>query len=196
MRTKTMRLIHIAALLGAAATLAWLPGTTEVARADAPGTPTTVNAFGCIVDNAGHVTRPAGSTIVIRQGFSDQPRGVLVDFLGGQTTLLSVNDAQMVDVSDQWSEPVQHLRLSAEMKTPGRIWLQFEVDGDQAGTTLRQTVIFDPNGLAGLAYWYALYPVHHLIFEGMLRRIERAVIASGRGSGPRLAGVGLRAHPG
>jgi hypothetical protein len=107
MRTKTMRLTYIAALLGAAATLAWLPGTTEVARADAPGTPTTVNAFGCIVSNAGHVTRPAGSTIVIRQGFSDHPRGVLVDFLGGQTTLLSVNDAQMVDVSDQWTEPVE-----------------------------------------------------------------------------------------
>ena len=39
---------------------------------------------------------------------------------------------------------------------PGRIWLQFEVNGDQAGTTLRQTAIFDPHGLAGRAYWYAL----------------------------------------
>src|SRR5437899_2587841 len=76
------------------------------------------------------------------------------------------------------------LRLSAEMKTPGRIWLQFEVNDDQAGTTLRQTAIFDPHGLAGLAYWYALYPVHYLIFEGMLRRIERAALASGRGSAP------------
>jgi hypothetical protein len=67
------------------------------------------------------------------------------------------------------------------MKTPGRIWLQFEVDGDQTGATLCQTAIFDPHGLAGLAYWYALYPVHHLVFGGMLRRIRRAAIAS-RGS--------------
>jgi hypothetical protein len=55
--------------------------------------------------------------------------------------------------------------------------LQFEVNGDQAGTTLCQTAIFDPHGLAGLAYWHALYPVHSVIFEGMLRRIGQAVIA-------------------
>jgi hypothetical protein len=79
------------------------------------------------------------------------------------------------------------LRLSAEMKIPGRIWLQFEVNGDDAGTTLRQTAIFDPHGLAGLAYWYALYPVHYLIFEGMLRRIGQAAIASGRSSVPGAA---------
>ena len=88
------------------------------------------------------------------------------------------------------------LRLSAELKTPGRIWLQFEVNGDQTGTTLRQTAIFDPHGLAGLAYWYALYPIHHLIFEGMLRRIQRAAIASGRGSVPRLADARVTARPG
>ena len=76
------------------------------------------------------------------------------------------------------------LRLEAEMKAPGRIWLQFEVDGDQAGATLCQTAIFDPHGLAGLAYWYALYPVHHLIFEGMLRRIGQAAIAVGEAQLP------------
>jgi uncharacterized protein YbjT (DUF2867 family) len=96
------------------------------------------------------------------------------------------------DTLDFWRveafEQDRLLRLSAEMKTPGRIWLQFEVEGDLAGTTLRQTAIFDPHGLAGRAYWYALYPVHYLIFEGMLRRIERAAIACGRCSVPRLAG--------
>ena len=65
---------------------------------------------------------------------------------------------------------------------PGRIWLQFEVDGDEGGATLRQTAIFDPHGLAGLAYCVRPYPVHHFIFEGMLRRIERSAIASRRGS--------------
>jgi Protein of unknown function (DUF2867) len=82
------------------------------------------------------------------------------------------------------------LRLAAELKTPGRVWLQFEVDGDQDGATLRQTAIFDPHGLAGLVYWYALYPVHYLIFEGMLRRIGQAAIASMEGS---VAGTPVRA---
>ena len=40
-----------------------------------------------------------------------------------------------------------------------------------AGSTVRQTAIFDPVGLSGQAYWYVLYPVHRLIFRGMLRRI-------------------------
>ena len=92
------------------------------------------------------------------------------------------------DTLDFWRveafEQDRLLRLGAEMKAPGCVWLQFEVDGDQAGATLCQTAIFDPHGLAGLAYWYALYPVHHLIFEGILRRIGRAAIASGEAQSP------------
>jgi len=92
------------------------------------------------------------------------------------------------DTLDFWRveayEQDRFLRLSAEMKTPGRIWLQFEVEGDQDGSTLWQTAIFDPHGLAGLAYWYALYPVHYLIFEGMLRRIGQAATASAGSSEP------------
>jgi len=69
-------------------------------------------------------------------------------------------------------EPDRLLRLVAEMRIPGRAWLQFEVtplDGDRS--EIRQTAIFDPAGLSGLLYWYALYPVHTLIFNGMLRAI-------------------------
>ena len=77
------------------------------------------------------------------------------------------------------------LRLYAEMKTPGRAWLQFEVQevrgGDDAGgSIIRQTAIFDPMGLTGLLYWYALYPVHQFVFQGMLEGIARA--AEGEGS--------------
>jgi uncharacterized protein YbjT (DUF2867 family) len=86
------------------------------------------------------------------------------------------------DTLDFWRVEVfeqdRLLRLASEMKAPGRIWLQFEVDGDDRGSTLCQTAIFDPQGLAGLAYWYALYPIHYLIFGGMLRRIGQAAIAS------------------
>ena len=60
------------------------------------------------------------------------------------------------------------------MRLPGRAWLQFEVDGDEAGSTVRQTAIFDPVGVAGRLYWYALWPLHQLVFRGMLRGIARA----------------------
>jgi hypothetical protein len=60
------------------------------------------------------------------------------------------------------------------MKLPGRAWLEFEVVGDSFRSTIRQTAIFDPRGLSGLAYWYALYPIHKWMFSGMLRRIAAA----------------------
>ncbi|MGZ3332963.1 MAG: SDR family oxidoreductase [Gemmatimonadaceae bacterium] len=79
------------------------------------------------------------------------------------------------DALDFWRveavEPERLLRLRAEMKVPGRAWLQFEVNGDDAHSTVRQTAIFEPRGVAGLLYWYALYPVHRMIFSGMLRGI-------------------------
>lgn len=80
------------------------------------------------------------------------------------------------DVVDWWRveqyEPGQSLRLLAEMKVPGRAWLEFEVEPNKAqGSIIRQTAIFDPIGLWGLVYWYALYPLHSLMFQGMLRRI-------------------------
>ena len=121
-------------------------------------------------------------------------RGLLDQIVGGVGLRRGRRDPVRLAVGDTldfWRveafEQDRFLRLSAEMKTPGRIWLQFEVNGDDAGTTLRQTAIFDPHGLAGLAYWYALYPVHYLIFEGMLRRIGQAAIASGRSSDPGAA---------
>ena len=65
------------------------------------------------------------------------------------------------------------LRLFAEMKLPGRAWLQFEITRAGANSVIRQTAIFDPVGMFGLLYWYALYPLHELIFRGMLQRIAR-----------------------
>lgn len=85
------------------------------------------------------------------------------------------------DALDFWRveafEPGRLLCLFAEMKLPGRAWLQFEVEADEAGSILRQTAIFDPLGVAGLLYWYVLYPVHRLIFAGMLRSLARSAEA-------------------
>ena len=66
------------------------------------------------------------------------------------------------------------LRLAAEMKVPGRAWLEFEVTEENGETVVRQTALFDPVGLFGIAYWYALYPLHQFVFEGMLRNICKA----------------------
>jgi hypothetical protein len=84
------------------------------------------------------------------------------------------------DTVDFWRveafEPNRLLRLAAEMKLPGRAWLEFDVTGDDSSATIRQTAIFDPVGLVGLAYWYALYPLHLLVFGGMLRQIVDAAL--------------------
>lgn len=100
------------------------------------------------------------------------------------------------DVLDFWRvevfEPGRRLRLAAEMKVPGRAWLEFKVDGDERRSVIRQTAIFDPAGLTGLAYWYLIYPLHVLVFRGMLRGITRAAgaealvaVGARRGSRPR-----------
>ena len=66
------------------------------------------------------------------------------------------------------------LRLSAEMKVPGRAWLEFEVTEEGGESTVRQTAIFDPVGLFGILYWYSLFPVHEFVFHGMLKNICEA----------------------
>jgi uncharacterized protein YbjT (DUF2867 family) len=67
------------------------------------------------------------------------------------------------------------LRLRAEMKVPGRAWLQLEAEPENGGTQLVQTAMFEPFGLAGQIYWNLLYPVHKIMFSGLSRKIaERA----------------------
>jgi uncharacterized protein YbjT (DUF2867 family) len=83
------------------------------------------------------------------------------------------------DTLDFWRvedfQPGKLLRLKAEMKVPGRAWLVFEVEENKGKTTVRQTALFDPVGILGLAYWYSLFPLHEFVFAGMLRNICRAI---------------------
>lgn len=84
------------------------------------------------------------------------------------------------DVIDCWRveryEPDKLLRLNAEMKLPGRAWLDYEVASTEKGCRIIQTATFDPIGLSGLAYWYLIWPVHQWIFSGMLRGIASRCI--------------------
>jgi hypothetical protein len=70
-------------------------------------------------------------------------------------------------------KPNCRLRLAAEMKVPGRAWLEFSVSPCEQGSVIRQTAIFDPAGFFGLAYWYGIFPLHALVFRGMLRGIAK-----------------------
>lgn len=71
-------------------------------------------------------------------------------------------------------EPGRLLRLRAEMKLPGRAWLEFEIQPDgQRGSVLAQTARFASKGLFGAVYWYGLYPLHRWIFRDMIRAIAR-----------------------
>jgi len=68
--------------------------------------------------------------------------------------------------------PGQCMRLRAEMKVPGKAWLEFQVTPQGNGKNLFvQTAYFAPRGLFGYLYWYAMWPAHRFIFDGMLRRL-------------------------
>ena len=111
-----------------------------------------------------------------------QLRGVLDLLLGGVGMRRGRRDPEtpaVGDTIDFWRveayDAGRRLLLSAEMKMPGRAWLEFEVrpGAAGAGSIIRQTAVFHPLGLAGLLYWYALMPMHAVIFRGMLHAIAR-----------------------
>lgn len=79
-------------------------------------------------------------------------------------------------------EPERLLRLRAEMKVPGKAWLEFQsIPQPDGKTLLTQTAYFAPRGLSGFLYWYLLYPIHSFIFSGMIRKVgERARILAGQ----------------
>jgi uncharacterized protein YbjT (DUF2867 family) len=108
-------------------------------------------------------------------------RGALDRLVGGPGLRRGRRDPDSLrpgDALDFWRveayEPDRMLRLRAEMKLPGRAWLQFEVEPNGQGSKLTQTAVFDPVGLTGLIYWYALFPIHAMMFRGMLRNVARA----------------------
>lgn len=89
-------------------------------------------------------------------------------------------DLRPGDALDFWRveelERPNKLRLLAEMKVPGRAWLEFAVEPHHQGSVIRQSAIFDPSGLSGRLYWYCVYPLHALIFQDMVDSIARHVM--------------------
>ena len=82
------------------------------------------------------------------------------------------------DALDWWRVeeivPDELLRLRAEMRVPGRAWLELSVKPVPGGSLYRQRAVFFPRGLAGRLYWLSILPFHGVIFSSMARRITKA----------------------
>ena len=109
-------------------------------------------------------------------------RGWLDRWFGGASMNRGRRDQECCvvgDVIDGWTvaayEPDRLMRLVADMKLPGRGWLEFAVSPLDGGrrSRIRQTATFDPRGLLGRFYWNAILPIHALMFGGLLRHIAR-----------------------
>jgi uncharacterized protein YbjT (DUF2867 family) len=105
-----------------------------------------------------------------------QLRGALDRLLGGpglRREMKGSGELRPGAILDFWTVEIADadhlLRLRAETKLPGLAWLEYEIRSEP--TLLIQTAAFTPKGLLGVAYWYALYPVHRLIFAGLLRKL-------------------------
>ncbi len=133
-------------------------------------------------------TSLGGKTGWLYMNWAWQFRGVLDRLVGGvgmRRGRRHPQDVRVGDALDFWRveaiEPGRVLRLRAEMKVPGRAWLQFEArPQDEGRTLLSQTALFAPRGLWGLVYWYALYPIHQLIFSGMIGKLAARATARAR----------------
>lgn len=137
-------------------------------------------AFGAVRRIGGRVGWYAHNWLWRLRGFLD----LLVGGVGVRRGRPDPEHLEVGDTLDWWRveaiEPDRLLRLRAEMRLPGRAWLEFEVDPAGNGSVIRQTAIFDPMGLTGLAYWYGILPLHAAVFRGMLKGIARAAEGAGR----------------
>ena len=89
------------------------------------------------------------------------------------------NKLEQGDALDFWrvEKIIQNklIRLKAEMKLPGDAWLEYAIKSNSRNTQLIQTAYFVPKGLPGLVYWYFLYPIHKIIFSGIINKIKEEI---------------------
>jgi hypothetical protein len=70
-------------------------------------------------------------------------------------------------------DPARRLLLRAEMKLPGKAWLDFTIHDQGGKRRLSVTAHFFASNWFGRLYWYAFLPFHHFIFQGLVDQIEK-----------------------
>lgn len=150
----------------------WSGGTlyTDVQEVDSAATPQEL---------WGAVQRIGGESGWYSASFLWRVRGLMDRLVGGVGLRRGRRDPNVLaigDAVDFWRVeervPNKLLRLRAEMKMPGRAWLEFEVsEGSNGGSHLRQRAVYWPRGLSGHMYWWSVAPFHAVVFPPMARHI-------------------------
>ena len=134
--------------------------------------------FEAICSLGGDEGWPAGNFLWQLRGLMDR----LVGGTGMRRGRRRPRELIVGDPVDFWRvealEAPHFLRLRAEMKLPGRAWLQFEVQPDAGGARVEQTAFFEPHGLLGYLYWYSVLPLHRFVFPGLIDALKRQAEAS------------------
>ncbi|SIO38703.1 SDR family oxidoreductase [Halodesulfovibrio marinisediminis] len=134
----------------------------------------------------GVVKRIGGTTGWYKDDYLWRVRGIIDKLVGGPGLRRGRRDPEELfigDALDFWRvldvQKNRRLLLLAEMKLPGEALLEFTLmpvtTGAESVTELRMIAYFHPRGIWGMMYWYALFPVHLIIFSGMLKAIAKAV---------------------
>lgn len=106
-------------------------------------------------------------------------RGIMDKMVGGvglRRGRTNTNILYSGDTLDFWrvllsDRRTKRLLLYAEMKLPGEAWLEFKIIHKDKKDYLQQTATFRPKGLWGRLYWYAVFPFHHFVFDGMANNL-------------------------
>jgi len=108
-------------------------------------------------------------------------RGWMDTLVGGPGLRRGRRDPNLIEFGetlDFWRiigiEQDRSLSLLAEMKLPGIANLHFKLIPSDNRTKLTMTARFRPKGIVGIAYWYTVLPLHHIVFAGMLNGIKRS----------------------
>jgi uncharacterized protein YbjT (DUF2867 family) len=172
---------------------AWPPARTGVAPSDPmPTDPTWAGGSVYVDEREARVKADKADLWAIVEGIGGangwysfplawSARGLLDRLVGGVGLRRGRRDPERLRVGDSvdfWRveelEPGTVLRLRAEMRLPGRAWLELRVGGEDGAATYGQRAVFVPRGLAGHVYWWVVAPFHGFVFGGMRRNIAAA----------------------